>query len=114
MLIEDQAETIRFLKKVLGERLSVEILTTHASMIFLAQDRVYKLKRAVRFPYLDYSTAKQRHAACLAELDLNRRTAPELYLGVRTITREADGQLALDGAGPLIDAVVEMRRFDQQ
>jgi len=113
MLIEDQAETVRFLKKVLGERSSVEILTTHASMIFLADDRVYKLKRAVRFPYLDYSTAKQRHAACLAEFDLNRQTAPELYLGVRTITRGTDGQLALDGAGPLADAVVEMRRFDQ-
>jgi uncharacterized protein len=114
MLIDEQIETIRFLERFLGEHSPVEILTTHASMIFLTGDRAYKLKRAVRFPYLDYSTPQQRHTACLVEFSLNRRIAPDLYLGVRTITREADGKLALDGAGPLIDALVEMHRFEQE
>src|SRR5829696_8173972 len=80
----------------------------------LRGDRVLKLKRAVCLPYLDFSTAERRLAACQAELRLNRRTAPNLYLGVRRITRETDGRLALDGAGCLVDAVVEMRRFAQE
>jgi aminoglycoside phosphotransferase family enzyme/predicted kinase len=113
MLIEDQTETIEFLERVLGNGSPVETMTTHASMLFLTEDKAFKLKRAVRFPYLDYSAAHQRHVACLAEFNLNCRTAPELYIGVRTITREADGQLAFDGTGPLLDAVVEMHRFDQ-
>lgn len=114
MLIDRQVETIGFLKGLFGKRSPVEVMTTHASMIFLAGERVYKLKRAVRFPYLDYSTAQQRHAACMAEFCLNRRTAPDLYIGVRTITREANGHLALNGAGPLVDSLVEMHRFDQE
>ncbi len=113
MFIASQAETVNFLKRVLGGQSTVEIITTHASMIFLTKDRAYKLKQAVRFPYLDYSTPHQRQAACHTELNLNQRTAPDLYLGVRTITREANGQLALDGSGTLVDAVVEMYRFDE-
>lgn len=114
MPIDKQVETIAFLKRLFGARSPVEVMTTHASIIFLAGDRAYKLKRAVRFPYLDYSTAQQRHTACLKELTLNRRTAPELYMNVRTITREADGRLVLDGTGPLVDTLVEMHRFDQE
>jgi aminoglycoside phosphotransferase family enzyme len=71
------------------------------------------MKRAVQYPYLDFSTPEKRFASCRAELELNRRTAPNLYLGVRSITRENDGSLILEGAGPLVDAVVEMRRFEQ-
>ena len=97
-----------------GRRREVEIVTTHASLVFLAGDRAFKLKRAVRYPYLDFSTPERRLDACRTELELNRRTAPSLYLGVRTITREADGRLAFDGRGPLVDAVVEMRRFGQE
>jgi aminoglycoside phosphotransferase family enzyme len=54
----------------------VEIIETHASIVFLAGKRAYKLKRAVKYPYLDFSTAARRRAACAAELNLNRRTAP--------------------------------------
>ena len=114
-MIEEQRDTIVFLERhasSLGG--PVETMATHISMVFLAHDRAFKLKRAVRFPYVDFSTAERRHASCQAEVELNRRTAPSLYLGVRRITREADGQLALDGPGDLIDAVVEMRRFAQE
>jgi len=92
---------------------SVERADTHASLIFLAGDRAYKLKRAVRFSYLDYSTERLRHVACEREFELNRRFAPALYLGVKPIVRREDGTLALGGHGHPIDWVVEMRRFDQ-
>ena len=61
----------------------VERVDTHISALFLAGDRVYKLKRAVRFPYLDFSTRRLRRAACEAEIAINRRMAPEIYLGRR-------------------------------
>ena len=88
----------------------VERIDTHAAMIFLAGDRAYKLKRAVRFRYLDFSTADRRKAVCDAELVLNRRTAPQLYLDVSPIGRQPDGRLAL-GHGDPVDWVVVMRRF---
>ena len=65
----------------------------------------------MRLPYLDFSTPALRLAMCERELALNSRFAPALYLGVRHVTRERDGSLALDGAGAFVDAVVEMRRF---
>lgn len=91
----------------------VETMETHISRIFLAGDRVFKMKRAVKLPYADFSSPKLRLATCRKEVELNSATAPGLYLGVRRITREADGSLALDGKGRLVDAAVEMRRFDQ-
>jgi aminoglycoside phosphotransferase family enzyme/predicted kinase len=114
MLIDDQSEVIAFLKGAVGMGEAVDIVRTHASLIFLAGERAFKLKRAVLYPCLDFSTAEKRLAFCLKELELNRRTAPSLYLGVRTITREREGGLAFDGEGALVDAVVEMRRFDQE
>ena len=90
----------------------VRRIETHASVLFLAGERAYKLKRAVRFSYLDYSTPELRRRACEREVALNRRTAPELYLGVRPISRRA-GALSLGGAGEPVDWVVEMRRFDE-
>jgi uncharacterized protein len=91
----------------------VERLETHISLIFLIEDRAYKLKRAVRLPYLDYSTAARREGFCQAELALNRRTAPSLYHCVHAITRESDGRLIFNGKGQPIDWVIEMRRFSQ-
>jgi uncharacterized protein len=92
---------------------TVERIDTHISIVWLVGEHAYKLKRAVRFDYVDFSTVERRHAACEAEIRLNRRTAPSLYLGVRPVTREADGSLALDGRGTAIDWLVEMARFDQ-
>jgi aminoglycoside phosphotransferase family enzyme len=91
----------------------VERVETHCSIVFLAADRAYKLKRAIRYASLDYTTRASRRAACQAELALNRRTAPELYLGVRSINRDASGTLAFDGPGDALDHVVVMRRFAQ-
>jgi aminoglycoside phosphotransferase family enzyme/predicted kinase len=90
----------------------VERIDTHGAMVFLAGDRAYKLKRAVLFPYMDFSTVERRRAACEAEVRLNRRTAPNLYLAAEAVRRRPDGRLALGGAGEVVDWVVVMRRFD--
>ncbi len=94
--------------------LAVKRIDTHAALVFLAGDRALKLKRAVRYPYLDYSTLDKRHAACLAELAVNRRTAPALYREVMALRRCADGRLFLDageGSGEAVDWLVAMKRF---
>ena len=66
---------------------------THAAAVFLAGERAFKVKRAVRFPFLDYSTLEKRKAACSAELEVNRRFAPQIYHRIVPITREGDGSL---------------------
>jgi aminoglycoside phosphotransferase family enzyme/gluconate kinase len=94
----------------------VERHETHGSMVFLAGERAFKLKRAVRYPYMDYSTPARRRAMCEAELAVNQRMAPELYLEVRAIVRARDGTLRFDSSSdPIaaIDWVVVMKRFDQ-
>ena len=87
-------------------------IDTHAASVFLAGERAYKVKRAVTFPFLDYSTVAKRKAACEAELEVNRPFAPQLYRAAVAITREARG-LALAGQGTPVDWAVEMRRFDE-
>lgn len=88
-------------------------IDTHISRVVLTGDFAYKLKKHVVFPYLDFSTYEKRLAAAETEVRLNRRTAPNLYLGLSRLTREADGALALDGAGTPVEPVVVMRRFGQ-
>jgi uncharacterized protein len=90
----------------------VERIETHISIVFLVGDRAYKLKRAVRFSYLDYSKTSNRERFCKSELELNRRTAPSIYLRVRPVYRRADGRLCFDH-GTIVDWILEMRRFSQ-
>jgi aminoglycoside phosphotransferase family enzyme len=85
---------------------------THMSWVFFADDTVYKLKKPVRLPYLDFSTLARREAACRAEVALNQRLAPGVYLGVAPLTQGATG-LALGGAGEVVDWLVRMRRLDE-
>jgi aminoglycoside phosphotransferase family enzyme/predicted kinase len=98
-----------------GDR-AVERIETHGAYVFLAGDHAYKLKRAIKFPYMDFSTPDRRRAVCERELQVNRRTAPGIYLEVRAIVK--DGALlrfANSGVAPkdAIDWVVVLRRFDQ-
>jgi aminoglycoside phosphotransferase family enzyme len=91
----------------------VDRIETHASVVFLAGSRAYKIKRAVKYPFLDFSTLEKRHSALLNELALNRRTAPQLYLEVVPIVFGSDGKFQLRGAGEPKEWALVMRRFDQ-
>ena len=92
----------------------VQRIDTHAASVFLAGDRAIKVKRAVRFPFLDYSTLEKRKQACEAELAVNAPYAPEIYHGVVAITRETSGKLAIGGRGTPVEWAVDMRRFDEK
>jgi aminoglycoside phosphotransferase family enzyme/predicted kinase len=114
MVTEDQREVIEFLgSSATHHGARVERIDTHASIVFLAGERAWKLKRAVRYDYLDYSTIERRRGMCEAEVRVNRRTAPMLYLGVVPVTRGSAGALELDGQGTVIDWLVSMVRFDE-
>jgi aminoglycoside phosphotransferase family enzyme len=89
----------------------VVVRETHMSWVFMAGDRVYKLKKPVRFAYLDFSTLDRRRAACRAECLLNRRLAPDVYLGVVPLTMSPSG-LVIAGDGPAVDWLVVMRRLE--
>src|SRR5215468_3375810 len=91
----------------------VRRIDTHSAVVFLAGDRAFKVKRAVRYSFLDFSTLALRRAACEAELAINRVFAPGLYLRVVPITREKNGALRLAGDGECVEWAVQMRRFDE-
>ena len=92
---------------------AVKRIDTHAASVFLAGERAYKVKRAVRFPFLDYSTLERRKGACEAEIAINRPYAPDIYRRVVAVTSRTDGSLELDGTGTPVEWAVEMRRFDE-
>jgi aminoglycoside phosphotransferase family enzyme len=94
-VVEDQSDVIAALEKRLAPAKRID---THGAVVFLSGNRAYKLKRAVKFPYMDFSTAERRRAMCEAEVYINRRLAPEIYLGVEPVEN---------------DWVVVMRRFDE-
>jgi aminoglycoside phosphotransferase family enzyme/predicted kinase len=112
-VVEDQSETVAFLEAALTPERRVD---THGAFVFLCRDRAYKMKRAVKFPYMDFSTADRRAAMCEAEIDINRRLAPEIYLGVAPV-RRLDGRFMLGEMGEAVtdavDWLVVMRRFDE-
>src|SRR5580765_5622296 len=115
MITEDQTAVIDFLAAPSTHGgAPVERVDTHASVVFLAGARAYKLKRAVRFDYLDFSTSERRRSLCEAEVRLNRRTAATLYRGVVAVTRQTDGSYALGGTGRAVEWLVEMNRFPQE
>ncbi len=112
-----QAPVIEFLSKPENyphKAASVSRIDTHAAIVFLAGERAYKLKRAVKLPYLDFSTLEKRRIALGRELEINSRATPELYLSVLPVTRGASpASFELGGSGEPADWLLEMRRFDQ-
>ncbi len=112
--IEPQEEVFRFLADPATHGgLRPRRFDTHSAAVFLAGDRAFKVKRAVHYPYLDFSTLDKRRIACAAEIDVNRAFAPELYRGIVAITRTPDQRLALAGTGEVVEWAVEMSRFDE-
>ena len=90
----------------------VELMQTHISWVLLAGDYAYKIKKPVRLPFLDFSTLALRRASCLDELRLNRRVAPDIYLGLVAISNTPQAP-QLDGPGEPIEYAVKMRRFNE-
>ena len=94
---------------------SVDLRQTHISYVFLAGEMVYKTKKPVDFGFIDQTDAGARARFCHAELRLNRRLAPDVYLDVVTVVRTPDGRFAVDGAteaGPqVVEWAVKMRRL---
>src|SRR6187431_1198025 len=104
---ESQAEVFTFLgDRATHDGKEVKRIDTHAASLFLAGERALKVKRAVRFPFLDYSTLEKRKTACETELAINRRTAPQIYRRVVAIKREPDGRLAIGGSGEPVEWAV--------
>ena len=84
------------------------------SWVFVAGDRVYKLKKPVHYAFLDFRTLKAREKNCREEVRLNRRLAPNVYLGVVSLTVDEGGRFAISGRGEVIDWLVEMQRLPDQ
>ncbi|HEX6198973.1 MAG TPA: hypothetical protein VF150_01830 [Thermoanaerobaculia bacterium] len=111
------AETVRFLERPAAypdrpERVETE--ETHMARVFLTERFAYKLKKPVRYDYLDFSTVEARRRDGLEEVRLNRRLAAGVYLGILPLTREEEGDLALDGDGEVVDWLVKMRRLPSE
>ncbi len=111
----EQAEVIAFLADPASHTgvECVERFETHGNLVFLAGAEAWKIKRAVHFPYMDFSTLDKRRAACRREVEVNRRFSPDLYLGCVPVTRSAAGVLAFAGDGEVVEWAVHMRRFEQ-
>jgi aminoglycoside phosphotransferase family enzyme/predicted kinase len=90
---------------------AVSMLETHASLLFFAGERVYKVKKPVAYGFLDFSTLERRRFYCEEEMRLNRRLAPEVYLGVVAVTRDGDGRVRIGGEGAVVEYAVEMVRL---
>lgn len=91
----------------------IELVQTQMSFVFLADEYVYKVKKAVDLGYLDYTTKEKRQFYCQQEVELNRRLCPEVYLGVVPITRYRE-TISVGGRGKVIEHAVKMRRLPQQ
>ena len=105
----EQQEIVRFLSSFAPR---ADVIETHAARVVLAGDMAFKIKKRVKLPFLDFTSLEARKAALSREQELNAPHAPEIYRGVRAITRGHSGAFALEGDGPIIDWVLEMRRFD--
>jgi aminoglycoside phosphotransferase family enzyme/predicted kinase len=111
---QDQCDIFAFLGDPATHRLAEPVIRidTHGAAVFLAGPDVYKVKRAVRFPFMDFSTLEKRRCACESELAVNMANAPDLYLGVVPISRDSDG-LKFGDSGAIVEWAVHLRRFDE-
>ena len=108
--LEDKVRFLAMAGSYPGAVHQVDTRETHMSWLFLTETRVYKLKKSVRFPYLDFSTLDKREAACRAELELNRRLARPTYLDVVPLRLSSEG-LSFD-KGTIVDWIVAMWRLE--
>ena len=111
---EDQSEVEAFLAR--AEHFGgtpPERIDTHGATLFLGPALVIKIKKAVKYPYLDFSTLDRRRAAIERELERGAEIAPQIYRDLAPITRKIDGRLAIGGAGTPVEWALRMNRFDE-
>ncbi|MCC5858656.1 MAG: hypothetical protein JJT90_10905 [Ectothiorhodospiraceae bacterium] len=114
---QDLPEVVRFLQRPSSypePTARVDLVETHFSFVFLTDHHVYKLKKRERYPFLDLSELSARHANCQEEYRLNRMLSPDIYLGVATLCRDAQGRLNLHQEGEVVDYLVHMVRLDDR
>ncbi len=119
-VVADQSKVLRFLgdPRAYGSAVDpavdrVERIDTHGAIVFLAGKRAYKVKRAVAFPYMDFSTLERREHFCRHEREINSRTAPGLYLDVVPVRQGPQGLMLGGDSGPTVEWVLVMHRFEQ-
>jgi len=111
------AEKVAFLRRpeaYVGAPPRVEAIETHMSWVFLTDELAHKLKKPVRYKYFDFRSLAARRRNCEAEVRLNLRLAPDVYLGTVPLVVDADGELRLGGEGEVVDWLVRMRRLPSQ
>jgi len=91
----------------------ISVISTHSAHIFLVGNEVFKIKRSVRYSYLDMTSLQTRHSLCCRELELNRSTLPNIYLAVIPITQEVDGSFQINGNGCVVEWALHMNRFSE-
>src|SRR5215471_12230772 len=91
----------------------IDVRQTHISVVFLAGEFAYKIKKPVTLSFLDFGTLEKRRHFCDEEVHLNRRLAPDVYLGVVPVVRAGD-RLGFEGAGEIVEWAVKMRRLPEQ
>lgn len=116
--MSEQSEVIAFLADPASYRnypAEVECIETHGALVFLAGSEVYKIKRAVKYPYMDFSTFEKRQRAVEREIEVNSDHAPQIYRGVVPIVRSLEGafHFGADGEGEIVEWAVHMNRFPQ-
>lgn len=113
---QDQQRIIAFLRSPAAwgdPHASIDCIETHGALVFLSGNTTLKIRRAVRFSYMDFSTLEARRRFSERELELNKPHAPDLYRRVVAITESSDGALAIGGNGRVVEWAVEMARFAQ-
>ena len=109
----NQNAAVAFLKThaTSGASVADDVIQTHGALVFLHETEALKIKRAVKYDYMDFSTLALRKEMLRRELDLNANAAPGLYRDVVALTQADDGTLALDGDGQVVEWVLRMTRF---
>jgi len=94
------------------ETSKIELIQTHISFVFLTKNFVYKMKKAVNFGFLDFSTLDKRHFYCVKELELNRRLCPDVYLEVVPVNKS--DIIKIKGSGETVEYALKMKRLPQE
>jgi aminoglycoside phosphotransferase family enzyme len=109
--LEAKVALLRHPRTYPGRPTRVDVIETHMSWVFLTPQHVFKLKKPVRYDYLDFSTLAARKMYCEEELRLNPSLAPGVYLDVVPLARDAAGNTRVEGPGTVIDWLVKMHRL---